>query len=445
MKAWPVLVIALLLLPAVTSQSDSPVREVAFHQFQQIWFEDLQVLTSCETGGFVAEQAGLLVRFDETIDNNPVAGQSRDLDPFLTSGCATLRTPLEVPSGTDHVVVRFEASRERTEFNEAINAGAPLTQDLVVRDAGLREVQSRAVYDPGAPGSEFQPFQFTFVGSLGGNIFLDWVFVDPGFSPQSPVNPASGQAFGGAIRMATLEAVEPARSAQVRSETKDIRDGTRLTTQHSVMVDVAPFSGNGSSVHVRVASGLDLARVIGPDGQDLGAPATDHGGALGYDHSEVVVGLHAEHTQAVVPQAAVERHGPGTYVFVFEKSRGLEVSTALVPVSVLLLATPLPFAVLAWIESRAFRREAFGGYARSARNLQYGVGLVFLYYAAVVASAAVGGRLDLMAVIPLPLEGVLLYVQLVLAGIAFTALWLVARELYLLVKPRPASALDDAF
>ena len=49
----------------------------------------------------------------------------------------------------------------------------------------------------------------------------------------------------------------------------------------------------------------------------------------------------------------------------------------------------------------------------------------------------VGGRLDLMASLPLRREAILLYVQVFVATLAFLALYLVARELDLITRPKP--------
>lgn len=436
MKWLPVLVL-LAFVPGVLGAIDGPVRDVTIHQFQDVTFIAADFFSDCETGDVDLALAGTMFEFIEWRSTDSQAVETGG-DGRLTSGCGTMRKPLDVLPGADHVVVRFEANREIVAA-EAANSGSPLIQDLVVREASLREVQSRAVFEPTAgEAKEFERFEFTFVGDVGDRIHIDWVFADANLDIQAPIsNPASGQAFGATVQAVSVESIREAAPSQVATSSKDIRDGTRFTTQHLVKVQAPDFERWPSALRVRVAPGLDLARVIGPDGQDLGTPVTFEGGVLGLDHQDVVVEFQPEFSQAVVPAALVGAHGAGEYVFVFEADRGIEVSPALLPFSIILLLTPLPFAALAWFESRAFRREAFGGYARSARNLQWAIGLVLAYYGAVVASAAAGGRLDLMAIRPVPLEGILLYLQLVVAGVAFTVLWLVARELYLLVKPRP--------
>ncbi len=442
MRVWPVILLALLVLPAASS-TVAPVREVAFHQFQPIQFVEANFFSNCEIGGveFDADARGFtFIEGMSSTTTDPIDTESDEEYRGLTSaGCGTMRKEIRVLPTADHLIVRFEASRERDNRAPLPGAGAaaPLIQDLVVRDAAIREIQSRAIFEPEEGSHPIAPFEFTFVGDLGGELSIDWVFLDPGFNADEVTStPIAGNALSGTVRNASIEATGAALPSLVSNSRSETRQGTELTTQHEVAVQVPQFSGRASAVRVRVEAGLEVLRVIAPDGTDLGAPSTFTGGILGLDHDGVAVQVASSYVQAVVPQSMVDKHGAGQYLFVFEQSRGMAVSAALVPFSIVLLVTPLPFAVLAWVESRAFRREAFGGYARSARNLQYGVVLVFLYYAAVVASAAAGGRLDLMALVPLPLEGVLLYVQLLLAGVAFTALWLVARELYLLVKPR---------
>ncbi len=437
MKRWLVVAALLLILPVVAGQSDARTPEVTFHQFHRIDFAQADFTSTCEIGGVVVSPMGTGFRFVEGRTPNDQDPLNDDLRGSIGFGCGTMRARLNVLPTADHVVVRFQADRERGDAGNGAE-DASLIQDLVLRDRDVKEIQSRAVFEPRTPSAEATAIEIPFNGKLGGSIYVDWVFADPGTTQQSPQSTSlSGNNFRAGVDDAVVEAIGDALPSLVTAQVDDVRFGTQLRTQTQVAVRLPQFSQEAPAISIRVGPALNLVRVTAPDGTDLGAPATFDGGVLGLDHEGVVVVLSAANSQVVVPQSLVEVHGAGQYMFVFEENQGLVVSPALVPFSVVLLATPLPFAVLAWVESRAFRREAFGGYARSARNLQYAVTLVLLYYVAVVASAAVGGRLDLMALLPLPLEGVLLYIQLGVAGIAFIALWLVARELYMLVKPRP--------
>jgi hypothetical protein len=128
--------------------------------------------------------------------------------------------------------------------------------------------------------------------------------------------------------------------------------------------------------------------------------------------------------------------GPGRYTVSFTSVDAVHTYPWLLPLAVLVLLAPLPFALVAYRHVRRFEDEAFGGFRRSARNLRIALVVAFAYYLAVLVSHFAGSRLELMTAWPMPFEAVVLYVQVAIAIAAFLALFAVARELYRITVPK---------
>lgn len=446
----------LLLLGGAGAQAGGVVRDVGLEHFHPVAFQADHLQGGCgagdagtaEAGGGAFDRAdgGTTIHFYERppADDWPGALGGVYRDGYGSTGCGAATFPIDIPNGTGTVQVRFTGDRQIDGFDA--NVGAQLIQTVSLRyPAGNNATHE--VFAPDAGPADMGPIVIPpFTAHHEGPAQVVWYFEDRGYSGlgQGSPNPVSGQDFRATVTDAVVS-FSTTRPDLHTASVRDSRDGTQLTKEHRVDVDLPASEGAFSALHVKVAPGLDLDRVVAPDGTDLGPAQTyDGDGVLGQDQTYVVLELEEDGVLAMVPAPLTAAYGPGTYRFVFVERSGIEVSPALQPMSLILLATPLPFAVLAWMEARAFRKEAFGGFARSARNLQGGVVLVSLYYAAVVLSAALGGRLALMAVWPMPLEGLLLYVQVGLAVVAFTALWLVAREMFRMVWPRDESVAETA-
>ncbi len=110
------------------------------------------------------------------------------------------------------------------------------------------------------------------------------------------------------------------------------------------------------------------------------------------------------------------------------------------PVAVVLAAiTMLAPCLLALVidqQVRAFQRQAFGHLAKAARNLRIMVWAVFAYYAVVLAGSWLIGDLEAMFMIPMPVEGVQIYIRIGAAILAYVFALFVARELFLVTQPR---------
>lgn len=447
----------ILLLGSADAQAGGAVREVGLEHFHPVLFQEDGLEGGCgagddgttEAGGgaFERDDGGRTIRFFERPPAEDWPGALGDVygDGYGSTGCGEARVPVVIPNGTDTVRVRFTGDRHIDGFDA--NAGAELIQTVSLRyPAGNNATHE--VFAPDAGSADLGAIVIPpFTAHHEGPAEVAWYFEDRGFSGlgQGSPNPISGQDFSATVTDAVVS-FSTTRTDLHTASVRDSREGTQLTKEHRVEVDLqAPGEGGFSALYVKVAPGLELGRVVAPDGTDLGPAQTYDGeGVLGQDQTYLVLELEEDGVLAMVPAPLTAAHGPGIYRFVFVERSGIEVSPALQPMSLILLATPLPFAVLAWMEARAFRKEAFGGFARSARNLQGGVVLVSLYYGAVLLSAALGGRLALMAVWPMPLEGLLLYVQVGLAVVAFTALWLVAREMFRMVWPREGALPGEA-
>lgn len=437
---WPWLTLVALLLVASVAQAQV-AREATLVHATTLRFEASDFSSTCDDGVVTIYPDGTGFEFREAPEESP---QQSGYEAGMTAaGCGTVSKQIAVPEGADHVHLRFAADRDVTSFT-VLHAGQPLEQEVQLRDADGTIVQARPVFDGTAQDRPWTIIDMVHAGTPGPTATVEWTFYDRGFASQTLAsNPASGQALVGEVRDVEVMFTGTVPVGQIHEEQQEARDGTTITTQHRVVVAAPEGVHGATALTLRVVPDIRLVDVVAPDGTALGAGVTlAPGQRVGLDTEQVVLDLQPGFTQVTVPHALTQMHGAGDYIFVFQEADSVAVSPALLPLSIVLLLTPLPFAVLAWIEARAFAREAFGGYARSARNLQFGVALVVAYYAAVVLSALVGGRLDLMAWWPMPLEGILLYVQVLMAGVAFTALWLVARELYLLV--RPPSTSDDA-
>jgi hypothetical protein len=214
------------------------------------------------------------------------------------------------------------------------------------------------------------------------------------------------------------------------------REGTLLVGHTRVGLDVAdPAAGD---LRVEVAPGLSYSHVVAPDGERIGATASrTDAGPDGFDRTAVLVeSLPGGALQVTVPRELLAAHGAGRYTLAFTSLGGVETFPWLLPFAVLVLLAPLPFALLAYRHVRRFEGESFGGFRRSARNLRVALVVAFAYYVAVLLSHFLGSRFELMAAWPMPVEAVLLYVQVAIAVAAFLALYAVARELYRITVPK---------
>ncbi len=438
MKVRPVLLlVALLLLVPVPSVAAVGDAEVRLDLFLSVDTTRMTLSGGC---GATVQADGRGFTFQE---HDPAEGTGLDRGGWFVSGCGYARLDVSVPVGATSLHVSYFADRRIDTFGPEdrgqsiqgilftdVDTGARIhDKDVYPENAGSREDRR---HDSGAiplpPGVRNASLEFYFrdvppLGNQTGNLLGESL---------------SGRSFSAYVHdIEILMHGDLLAPATVSSSTG--REGTILLDELEVRLDVPlPESEFQPVPRILVDSAFDFERVVLPNGRTVDVARTWNGSLVG--PGAVLVERTEAGLEITIHPDLVAEAGPGEYIVFVRATQSIRVSPVLLPVAVLLLASPLPFAVLAIVQAQGFYREAFGAYRLAARNLMIGVVGVFVYYVAVLASAFVGGRLDLMGVWPLPLEGVLLYVQVAAAAVAFVLLWLSARALYWITRPRPGTA-----
>lgn len=110
------------------------------------------------------------------------------------------------------------------------------------------------------------------------------------------------------------------------------------------------------------------------------------------------------------------------------------------------VAAPVVLAVIVDWQVRLFQQEAFGHLRKAARNLRIMAWAVLLYYAGVLGGSLAVGDLADMVRWPLPTEGLVIYLRIGAATVAYVFALFVAKELYLVTRPgkmAPGAPVDD--
>lgn len=110
------------------------------------------------------------------------------------------------------------------------------------------------------------------------------------------------------------------------------------------------------------------------------------------------------------------------------------------------MAAPVVLATIVDFQVRQFQREAFGHLRKAARNLRVMAWAVLVYYAAVLGGSLVLGDLQTMAEWPIASEGLVIYIRIGAAIVAYALALMVAKELYLVTRPgklAPGAPHDD--
>lgn len=118
----------------------------------------------------------------------------------------------------------------------------------------------------------------------------------------------------------------------------------------------------------------------------------------------------------------------------------------LVLVAAVFLAAPVVLATIVDFQVRQFQHEAFGHLRKAARNLRVMAWAVLVYYAAVLAGSYALGELPQMAEWPLSTAGLVIYIRIGAASVAYGFALFVAKELYLVTRPGkmvPGAPMDD--
>lgn len=116
----------------------------------------------------------------------------------------------------------------------------------------------------------------------------------------------------------------------------------------------------------------------------------------------------------------------------------METHPVAVVLAVIFIAAPCVLAIAVDRRVASFQRQAFGHLARAARNLRIMTWAIWVYYVGVLVGSWIIGDLAAMFVLPMPAEGVQIYVRIGAAAMAYVFALFVARELYLVTQPRKA-------
>ena len=110
------------------------------------------------------------------------------------------------------------------------------------------------------------------------------------------------------------------------------------------------------------------------------------------------------------------------------------------------MAAPVVLATIVDFQVRQFQHQAFGHLRKAARNLRVMAWAVLVYYAAVLGGSLVLGDLQKMAEWPIASEGLVIYIRIGAAIVAYALALMVAKELYLVTRPgkmAPGAPEDD--
>ncbi len=400
-------------------------------------------------GALAIDAVANTFRWSETDVGQTPAGQAPGM---TTKGCATVAFTIDVPPGSDDVALSFSAGREVTCGLSVpptpINPGGPLIgcprfQQSITLNGTAGGAVTFDYYNVSEPAHDVKPVLGLQPLPLAGQARLHgvWLFregdssIDPALAPVRP----NGAAYAATIASPLLQfqGIAAPPSSVTFAER---RAGTALLQDVEVAVPVPSTlleSGLGPDLTVRFDPRLGFQEVRAPDGDVLVDRVTRQAvGPFGFDRSKLLLERDGNSTQITVSAELLRAHGAGTYVVVESQELHIQAVPALVPLAALLLVVPFPFAGLAAIKTRAFEKQAFGGFRRSARNLRLALLIVTLYYLAVVGAALLAGGVDDMTRLPLAASAWFLYLQLLLAAAAFGSLYLVARELHGITVPK---------
>lgn len=432
----------LLVLPALSPAGAKGAGSPAVHSVVLDLVEDVPAgafaFAPCgDRAAFVPVDGGF--RFEE---RQSVTGEATPYPGgYLALGCGEARLDRVPPAGASLVEVRFLADRTVDEFNVDGNSvtrpGRQFEQEVQFRTGDGTGDRRVPYMDPATGSVPAGPILLdAFLLPRGaGNFSLAWsfrdasYFVGPGFQ-----DVLSGQAFSATVTGVQLRYLGLPVASDVADRIE--REGSLLVGRTRVQVDVQ--DPGAADLRVEVARGLAYDHLRTPEGARIEAQATRvAAGPDGFDRQAVLVEASDDgSTQVTVPRELLAANGAGEYTLSFRSLDPVKTHPWLLPAAVLAMLAPLPFAFVAYLHVRRFEAEAFGGFRRSARNLRVALVVAFAYYVAVLLSHFLGSRLELMTAWPLPMEAVLLYVQVAIAVGAFLALYAVARELYQITVPK---------
>ncbi|MBW3582882.1 MAG: HAMP domain-containing histidine kinase [Euryarchaeota archaeon] len=360
----------------------------------------------------------------------PVAGSFRFVEDSMETGCAEARFHLKVPAGAKSLEVRFGANRiVDPAAPDQVDQRAAARQHLrIYNDTTTGPAATSAFFADNAPNAadrvEIAPISFP-VGAEDTEVWLAWYFADLGRKADTAV---PGVPTGDTFQADVYAPVVVWRGVPLPlagpTERSENVQGTEIETRFRVATLIrVPAFVNGSDrapylledarfdFRLRVADQNELLYILAPDGGRIVPEALS-------------IRREAGLLEVQVPSDVSVRHGEGLYTFVYSTIAPIQGSESLKPLVVLLLFLPLPAGVMAWLAARRFEGRVGRAFSTTTLMLKAGVLVASVYYVIVLFLSLRSERLALLSTWPLPAEGGLLYGLLLLALVAFVALWL---------------------
>jgi hypothetical protein len=457
MKSMALLALLTLLLqvPAAVALDlpHGPLMQAEADLFSDLDVADLSLATPCAGGVMERDAAAGAFRFLET--DEPYYTPANAPPGYFRAGCGQASLEAAVPSGTHHVHLRFWASRTVSEFRQDpvpfdVSSGVDFNQSVqVFFDGASTPALEIAYFAADAASQPDTYFDLPSVLVPNGTVSLRvvWVFRDDGaiFPTTATLpNPDGGMSAAAQVRGVHLEYSSiPLEVAGYSLERSRVGDGLQRQMSASIVVPPDLLETYRVDARIRVDSAFQFSRMVDPSGGSRSAFGTRfEDGPDGFNRNLVLQERRSDlgYTQVTIPDAMTQVHGAGVYTFVLQEFEVLEAQPGLLVVAVLLLLAPLPLAVMAFLRIRRFHREAFGGFRRAASGLQVLDIAGVAFYLVIALSAFAGGRIGHMVRWPMSVEGVILYVQALVALAVFGVLYVVAHHLDAITRPPPAAA-----
>jgi len=441
MKALVLVALVLLAVPGV--QAASGVQAVVFDRIESVAADEFVFSIPCQDmAAFVPVANGF--RFEERQAGTAPVGGTPYPGGYLSLGCGEAKLSKQAPAGARSVHVQFLGDRGVDEFNvdgtTVTRPGRQFDQELHFQSGAIN--RRIAYYDAQANALPLEAVApDPFLAPAGVDQFvLTWSFRDSSyFVGQTFPDVVSGQAFSATVQDVLLRYPDLPLEHTTRDRTQ--RQGGLLVETTTVRVAIADASAG--DLRIQVAQGLSFDSLRAPDGARITTQTTRiASGPDGFNRTAILVESLDQGTEIMVPREVLMQFGAGEYSVTFTGVDAIETNLWALPLVLLILLAPLPCALLAYHHVRKFEGEAFGGFRRSARNLRIALVVLFLYYVAVLCGHFVGSRLEFLTAWPLPLEAVLVYLEVAIATGAFLALFAVAQELYRITVPRELPAVS---
>jgi signal transduction histidine kinase len=335
------------------------------------------------------------------------------------TGCGEVRFSLDLPPGVASAVVRFRADRS---IQQASNQplAYDMQQELRTYDEHGALAASFPYYNPADP-PHLLSSAFSYPVELKPdqtNLTIGWLFRDRGGTVgQNFVNPVFGQSFSATVQDATIELngmpLVPDSIEQQRLGVQG--ESVRYLTTLAIRVPDSIGVSGRMLAQVRVADGLQFARVLGPRGETV-------------EPSLLKVSDVDGVRTVLLTGNATAAHGAGVYRIDFTSATPISPSALLYPFIVAIMVVPVGAGALAWRNTNVFRRQATPEFAATAANLERVVLAMIGVYLLLPAGVLLSGRLALLASWPLEGEAGLVYLLIGLAFVGFLAVGFVGRR-----------------